>query len=457
MPPFDPYLNWLGIPPHEQPPNFYRLLGVVLFESNPEVIEQAADRQSLRVGAYQAGPQGEMCQPLLSEIAMARFCLLDPQQKAAYDGQLNESLAHRGERAVAAPPPPGGSQQFNTPSPRICAAPSVFSDGSRRRTRCGLAATAREFTAIQSPAFPVPVAPAVSAASPQFSPPPAEFAPQPGMGAFHPGNGMQTPMAMPSSPPMGVPMPGPAAMPLPQQPMQMPPPAFAAATQRSANRTTMPTAARFPTPATAAVSAGAAAPPATPPAAPQRPIDELESLATQPTTRRRLLKKKKKVDHTKEVIIGVVAAGAALLLIAYIVVTSQDHSKHGFNVIAPDDPPAESVKVKLAEEHKQKLKEIEDKKAKEKKLAAARASAASANVSPLRPMGEAARRPKNRPDHVEGGTEGVAGLRSFDPPTQASESPAPGRPVESAPPAGHDTPQDLGGDYDPVMGLPKPN
>ena len=54
---FDPYLNWLGIPPHEQPPNFYRLLGVVLFESNPEVIVQAADRQSLRVGGYQAGPQ----------------------------------------------------------------------------------------------------------------------------------------------------------------------------------------------------------------------------------------------------------------------------------------------------------------------------------------------------------------------------------------------------------------
>ena len=56
---FDPYLNWLGIPPHEQPPNFYRLLGVVLFESGREVIEQAADRQSLRVGAYQSGPQGE--------------------------------------------------------------------------------------------------------------------------------------------------------------------------------------------------------------------------------------------------------------------------------------------------------------------------------------------------------------------------------------------------------------
>ena len=104
---FDPYLNWLGIPVHEQPPNFYRLLGVVLFESNPAVIEQAADRQSLTVGAYQGGPQGELCQRLLSEIAMARFNLLDPQQKASYDSHLQGMLAHRGERAVAAPPPPG--------------------------------------------------------------------------------------------------------------------------------------------------------------------------------------------------------------------------------------------------------------------------------------------------------------------------------------------------------------
>ena len=130
MVPFDPYLNWLGIAPHEQPPNFYRLLGVVLFESNPEVIEQAADRQSLRVGAYQAGPQGEMCQQLLSEIAMARFCLLDPQQKAAYDRTVARKLwPHRGERAVAAPPPPtmrhaaGGSG--NSASPHRNLAPQA--------------------------------------------------------------------------------------------------------------------------------------------------------------------------------------------------------------------------------------------------------------------------------------------------------------------------------------------
>ena len=37
--PLDPYYLWLGIPPSEQPPNHYRLLGVSAFESNEQVIE----------------------------------------------------------------------------------------------------------------------------------------------------------------------------------------------------------------------------------------------------------------------------------------------------------------------------------------------------------------------------------------------------------------------------------
>ena len=31
---FDPYHKWLGIPPQDQPPNHYRLLGVELFETD---------------------------------------------------------------------------------------------------------------------------------------------------------------------------------------------------------------------------------------------------------------------------------------------------------------------------------------------------------------------------------------------------------------------------------------
>ena len=40
---FDPYHKWLGIPPKDQPPNHYRLLGIELFESDPEVIDMAAE------------------------------------------------------------------------------------------------------------------------------------------------------------------------------------------------------------------------------------------------------------------------------------------------------------------------------------------------------------------------------------------------------------------------------
>jgi hypothetical protein len=52
---FDPYYTWLGIPPPQQPPNHYRLLGVELFESNPDVIERAADRCMADLRTYQTG------------------------------------------------------------------------------------------------------------------------------------------------------------------------------------------------------------------------------------------------------------------------------------------------------------------------------------------------------------------------------------------------------------------
>jgi len=41
---FDPYYKWLSIPPDEQPPDHYRLLGVRRFEADADVIAAAADR-----------------------------------------------------------------------------------------------------------------------------------------------------------------------------------------------------------------------------------------------------------------------------------------------------------------------------------------------------------------------------------------------------------------------------
>jgi len=52
---FDPYYQWLGIPPSEHPINHYRLLGLALFEENGDVIAHAADRQMAHLKSFAAG------------------------------------------------------------------------------------------------------------------------------------------------------------------------------------------------------------------------------------------------------------------------------------------------------------------------------------------------------------------------------------------------------------------
>ena len=54
---FDPYHKWLGVPPHQQPPNLYRLLGISLFESDADVISYAADQRMALLRSIAAGPQ----------------------------------------------------------------------------------------------------------------------------------------------------------------------------------------------------------------------------------------------------------------------------------------------------------------------------------------------------------------------------------------------------------------
>lgn len=89
---FDPYYEWFGIPPKDQPPNHYRLLGIELFEENRNVIDTAANRQMSFIKEYQAGEHSALTQKLLNELSAARLCLLDREKKAAYDGQLRAGL-----------------------------------------------------------------------------------------------------------------------------------------------------------------------------------------------------------------------------------------------------------------------------------------------------------------------------------------------------------------------------
>jgi serine/threonine protein kinase/formylglycine-generating enzyme required for sulfatase activity len=86
--PFDPYYSWLGIPPAEQPADHYRLLGIPRFESDPEVIEHAADRQMSYLRTFKAPRHVAASQRMLNEVAAAKLTLLNADKKAAYDTEL---------------------------------------------------------------------------------------------------------------------------------------------------------------------------------------------------------------------------------------------------------------------------------------------------------------------------------------------------------------------------------
>ena len=89
---FDPYFVWLGIPPQQQPPNYYRLLGIPQFTDNLNVIENAADRQMAYLRTFQLGPHSDLSQKLLNEVSAARVCLFNPDKRAAYDQQLRREM-----------------------------------------------------------------------------------------------------------------------------------------------------------------------------------------------------------------------------------------------------------------------------------------------------------------------------------------------------------------------------
>src|SRR5262245_43924543 len=102
---FDPYHKWLGIAKEEQPPTYYRLLGINVGEQDPEVIEEAAIRQTTHIRTNQLGPHAEHCTRLLNEIAKARATLLDPAKRRQYDATLP---AKRDLPAKKDPPRPAG-------------------------------------------------------------------------------------------------------------------------------------------------------------------------------------------------------------------------------------------------------------------------------------------------------------------------------------------------------------
>ncbi|MBC8350770.1 MAG: hypothetical protein H8E66_02205 [Planctomycetes bacterium] len=102
---FDPYHVWLGIPPEEQPPDHYRLLGLRQFEENRDVISHAAEQRMSHLRSMQAGPRSEQTQIILNQLAAARASLLTPDQKSAYDAKLHDQSKPKSLSANVPPIP----------------------------------------------------------------------------------------------------------------------------------------------------------------------------------------------------------------------------------------------------------------------------------------------------------------------------------------------------------------
>jgi hypothetical protein len=101
---FDPYHRWLGIRPEEHPADHYRLLGLVRFEDDPEVIRDAAERQMGHVRRYALGQHSALSQRILNEVGAAKACLSDRSKKANYDRRLRAMAEAEPKAPPVAPP-----------------------------------------------------------------------------------------------------------------------------------------------------------------------------------------------------------------------------------------------------------------------------------------------------------------------------------------------------------------
>lgn len=124
---FDPYVQWLGIRDPKGRPNHYRLLGVDPFESDPNVLENAADRQMAHVRTFQTGRHSAESQRLLNELAAAKVCLLNLEKKAEYDAGLcaEEQPAEPAESSTSPPVP---AAEPPVVPPPVSPPPPVVSD-----------------------------------------------------------------------------------------------------------------------------------------------------------------------------------------------------------------------------------------------------------------------------------------------------------------------------------------
>jgi|GEM_PF-4188692 len=94
----NPYVDLLGISPEDCPPNYYQLLGLPPFESDPDAVQEALAARMRLLKGIRTAANNEACRRLVAELTAARVCLLNPNRKSAYDKGLRHAL---GDQDVA--------------------------------------------------------------------------------------------------------------------------------------------------------------------------------------------------------------------------------------------------------------------------------------------------------------------------------------------------------------------
>ena len=97
----DFYMQWLGIPEGDRPPDHYQLLRLVRFEDDLDRIRAHYRKLNTHVRKYATGPYSVQSQDILNELARAMLLLTDPVRKREYDQSLGRDFdnATGGERS----------------------------------------------------------------------------------------------------------------------------------------------------------------------------------------------------------------------------------------------------------------------------------------------------------------------------------------------------------------------
>ena len=99
---FNPYYEWLGIPPKYQPADHYRLLGIEQFEADPVVVEHAADQRLGFLRTLQTGVRGKIANQLLNGSQSGQDD--PPRCRETQDLRCHFEIAKTDQSAAHCPP-----------------------------------------------------------------------------------------------------------------------------------------------------------------------------------------------------------------------------------------------------------------------------------------------------------------------------------------------------------------